>query len=92
MVKRARPGKTKYRPPYPLVVCDDHGGDPLPGYAVCVHVIANPKVALGPIKHSSATSLGVVVCADCATFSDVPVEKLTIACAHYVHETFGVPL
>ena len=92
-MKRARPGKQrKHKPAYPLVVCDGHGGDPLPGYVVCVHAIANPQIALGPIEHSTKERVGVVVCVTCAAHQDLPVEKIQTACAHYVQEKFGVPL
>jgi len=89
---RARPGKKRKAPPYPLVACDDHAGDPLPGYVVCVHAIANPKIDLGPIEHSTKESVGVVLCTACAAHPDLPVEKIKTACAHFVNETFGVPL
>jgi hypothetical protein len=80
------------RPPYPLIRCKDHPGDPLPGYVVCVHAVNDPSVKLAPIERATAKRLGVVVCVDCAAHEDVPVDKLTTACAHAVQERFGVPL
>lgn len=91
-MKRARPGKSR-EVPYPLVKCDDHHGDPLPGYVVCKHAIADPTVQLGPIERASATDVGVVVCSLCALdMKNIPVDRLVTACAHFVNETFGVPL
>lgn len=84
--------KKKRNPQYPLINCKDHPGDPLPGYVVCVHALNDPNVKLAPIERATKTQLGVVVCANCAAQEDLPLEKITTACAHSVKERFGVPL
>lgn len=84
--------KKQIRPPYPLIRCVDHPGDPLPGYAVCVHALKDPDVALAPIERATRESLGVVLCVECAAHPDLPVDKIVTACAHAVQERFGVPL
>ena len=84
--------KRKSGPPYPLISCRDHPGDPLPGYAVCVHAIKDANVPLAPIERATKTSLGVVLCVECASHPDLPVDKIVTACAHAVAERFGVAL
>ena len=79
------------KPPYPLVACSHHKGDPLPGYVVCVHAQRNTSLPV-TVERATRESIGTVLCAECAAHSDLPVESLVTACAHFVAENFGVPL
>lgn len=90
-MKRARPGK-KSALRYPLVDCSHHNGDPLPGYVVCVHAMADPTVSV-VVEQATKTSAGTVLCAGrCSGDRDLPVEMLKTTCAHFVRDTFQVPL
>jgi hypothetical protein len=77
---------------YPLIECKDHPGDPLPGYIVCLHAAANPKITLAPIQRATKEEIGVVVCEACGEKPELPEQHVTTACAHYVAEVFGIPL
>lgn len=79
------------KPRYPLITCTDHPGDPLPGYAICVHAVRSNKVELAPIVRATATSLGVIACKRCAR-AGLTGDNATTCCAHAAHERFGVPL
>lgn len=89
-VKRARSGK--YRPPYPLIVCKDHPGDPLPGYAVCMCLLLSPWPNAAYIEKADKEHLGVVLCKACAALDGLDSDNMITACAHSVQERFGVPL
>lgn len=93
MVKRARPGKKpKYRPPYPLVACVDHPGDPLPGYVVCAHLLRPPWPNEAYVERANKENLGVIVCEQCLATGDLDTNFMVTSCAHSVLERFGVPL
>lgn len=78
---------------YPLVQCKGHHGDPLPGYAVCVHALEDPLAQIArPIDRPTKTEVGLVVCTECDRQEHLPMDKLEIVCAHFVSERFGVPL
>ena len=78
-------------PAYPLISCTDHPGDPLPGYAICVHAARGDKARLAPIVRATSTSLGVIACRRCAR-AGLTAENATTCCAHAAHERFGVEL
>jgi hypothetical protein len=72
---------------YPLVECL-HPGDSLPGYVVCVHVIAaavDPKV-----EHADREKVGKVTCQACVHSRRL--QDLRTACAHFVRDHFAVAL
>lgn len=77
--------------PYPLITCADHAGDPLPGYAICLHAARNAKVDLAPIVRATTTSLGVIACKRCAR-AGLTGKNATTCCAHAAQERFGIPL
>ena len=92
-MKRARPGKKSwYRPPYPLILCKDHPGDPLPGYVVCEHLLRPPWPDAAYIERADKQDLGVAVCAECLARGELDADNMITACAHSVRERFGVPL
>jgi len=57
-----------------------------------VHAIRDSTVLLAPIERATKTSLGAVLCAECASHPNLPVDKIVTACVHAVRERFGVPL
>jgi hypothetical protein len=74
-------------PNYPLVECS-HPGDSLPGYIVCVHVIAG---AVGMnVQHADRSKAGKVTCDACV--HSTRLSELRTACAHYVRDHFAVAL
>ena len=87
------------RPPYPLVECAHHKGDPLPGYAVCVHLAkkadgwqSEQTRVVGFVERATPSNMGAVLCTECAAHPDLPVGHIVTACAHFVADNFGVEL
>lgn len=77
---------------YPRIECDNHKGDPLPGYVVCSHVIRRPKQKLHVVRPGDG-ELGVVLCDACHLDPDKYRDNYwTTACVHCVLEWFDVPL
>jgi hypothetical protein len=72
---------------YPMVQCS-HSGDPLPGYIICVHAIAESFDLV--VDHASSTKVGKATCHRC--IHSTRIVDLRTACAHYVREHFAVPL
>jgi len=72
---------------YPLVQCS-HPGDSLPGYIVCVHVIA-AAVDLN-VQHADRSKVGNVTRAACVRSTRLP--ELRTACAHFIRDHFAVAL
>ena len=76
----------KHKYPYPLVECTRHG-DPLPGFAVCKHVLAGAPVAVR--QEASSTQLGAIACAVCKEDHELFGRVAQLSCAHCVAERFG---
>lgn len=83
--------RNKPKPPYPLVECPHHKGDPLPGYVVCVHAVETllPSVV---VHRATRQEAGSVLCPDCAAHPDLPVAMLKLTCVHFVAKAYGVEL
>lgn len=77
--------------PYPLVACSHHNGDPLPGYVVCVHAMADHNLFV-KVERATAKDAGTVLCYPCAGHPNLPVSQIVTVCAHFVAEKFGVDL
>jgi hypothetical protein len=88
---QGRHGNDGPKPPYPLVACSHYKGDPLPGYAVCVHARNDTSLPV-TVERATRENLGTVLCTACSEHPDLPVEHLVTACAHFVADNFGVPL
>jgi hypothetical protein len=72
---------------YPLVHCS-HPGDPLPGYIICVHAIADASELA--VEHATSTRVGKATCSRC--IRSTRLDELRTACAHYARDYFAVPL
>lgn len=71
---------------YPYVECGRHG-DPLPGFAVCQHVLAGAPVAVR--QEPSSTQLGAIACEICDEDHELFGRVAKLSCAHCVAERFG---
>jgi len=70
---------------YPLIECL-HPGVSLPGYVVCIHVIAAPDDF--EVERAGPSKVGKVTCPACA--HSTRLQDLRTACAHFVRDHFAV--
>jgi hypothetical protein len=81
---------------YPLVQCEVHAGDALPGYVFCGHAGARLR------ERPTSTRLGVIACDDCDALSILGETDRArsspayvgacLCCVHCALERFAVPL
>jgi hypothetical protein len=77
---------------YPNVECNHHGGPPLPGYAVCLHVIQGREVAF--FEAATEENIGTIVCAGChARWNDhaYTEENVSLTCVHCCRQYGLIP-